>query len=83
MALTKDCKDNTIQARAQRDAAFRKALLRKVAQGLLRGGLQWAIFPNRWQDFLHMVFLMVLPPTATSKSLMLSQDNGTFTIEWE
>ena len=36
MALTKDFKD-TIQARAQRDPAFRKALLQEGAECLLAG----------------------------------------------
>ncbi len=36
MALTKDFKD-TIQARAQRDAAFRKALLQEGVECLLAG----------------------------------------------
>lgn len=38
MALTKDFKD-TIQARAQRDAAFRKALLQEGTECLLAGDL--------------------------------------------
>jgi hypothetical protein len=38
MALTKDCK-HTIQARAQRDSVFRKALLQERVECLLAGGV--------------------------------------------
>jgi DNA-binding phage protein len=38
MALTRDFKD-TIKARVQRDAAFRKALLREAAESMLAGDI--------------------------------------------
>ena len=33
------------------------------------------------KDFLSMVFFMVLPPTHTSKPLIINRKNGSFTIE--
>src|SRR6266436_8582902 len=39
MALTRDFKD-TIQARVQRDPAFRRALLREAVEHFISGGLE-------------------------------------------
>jgi hypothetical protein len=53
--------------------------------GLLHclGSVQSAIFQGNLKDLLNMVFFMVLPPTSTSKLLILNRKNGSFTIEWE
>ena len=55
MALTKDFKD-TIQARAQRDSTFRKALLQEGVECLLAGdidtGKNLGRFGNTGQTFV-------------------------------
>jgi len=41
-----------------------------------------AIFSDDWQQFLNMVFFMVLQPAPTSKPLILNSKDSLFTIEW-
>jgi hypothetical protein len=50
MALTKDFKD-TIQARAQRDSVFRKAVLQEGVECLLAGDIDTG--KAVWRDYIN------------------------------
>jgi hypothetical protein len=55
---------------------------RKIAQGAVWQRLI-SYFSGQLAGFFEHGIFMVLPPTPTSKPLILNRENGSFIIEWE